>query len=90
VLHPSVPALVLVPLAPHTLGTRPVVLPRGSAVLVRLQHPGRLFVDGSAVGDLRPGDEVHAAAAPAETVLVRLEGTEPFFSRLREKLGWSG
>ncbi len=90
VLHPFVGALVLVPLAPHTLGTRPVVLPRGSEVVVRLQDPGRLFVDGSTVGDVRPGDEVRAAAAPAETVLARLEGTEPFFSRLREKLGWSG
>lgn len=90
VLCPSVPASLLVPLAPHQLGVRPVVLPRESEVAINVRFPGRLFVDGSSVGELGPGDEVRTREAPAGTVLVRLEGTESFFSRLRGKLGWSG
>lgn len=68
---------------------RPVVVPEGADVVVRARYPVRLLLDGEGAGDLRPGAVV-LRRAPAETVLVRLPGTEAFFARLRGKLGWSG
>lgn len=90
VVAPTAPVLLLVPLAPHRLGVRPVVVPDGAEVVVQARYPIRLLLDGEEAGDLGPGDAVRLRKAPAETVLLRLPGTEAFFARLRGKLGWSG
>lgn len=89
VLLPTVPATVLVPLASHRLGGRPLVLPEGRDVAVRARRPARIFLDGEPVHDLKGGDVVQVKPAPAATVLVRLAETGSFFARLRDKLGWS-
>jgi len=89
ILSPTVPGLLLVPLAPHRLGTRPVVVPEGAEIAVRVRYPARALLDGEAVGDLEPGAVIHVGVAPAGTLLVRLEETGSFFARLRDKLGWS-
>lgn len=89
ILSPGVPVLLLVPLAPHRLGARPVVVPEGAEIAVRARYPARALLDGEAVGDLEPGAVVRVGVAPAGTLLVRLEGTGSFFARLRDKLGWS-
>lgn len=88
VLLPTVPATVLVPLASHRLGGRPLVLPEGRDVAVRARCPARVFLDGAPVHDLKGGDVVQVKPAPAATVLVRLAETGSFFARLRDKLGW--
>lgn len=89
VLAPGVPGLLLVPLAPHRLGARPVVVPEGAEVVIRARCPARALLDGETVGNLERGEAIQASVAPAGTLLVRLEGTGPFFARLRDKLGWS-
>lgn len=90
VVAPTAPVFLLVPLAPHRLGVRPVVVPEGAEVVVRARYPVRILLDGEGGGELLPGEAVVLRRAPAETVLVRLPGTEAFFARLRGKLGWSG
>lgn len=90
VVAPTAPVFLLVPLAPHRLGVRPVVVPEGADVVVRARYPVRLLLDGEGAGDLRPGEAVVLRRAPAETVLLWIPGTEAFFARLRGKLGWSG
>ncbi|MCX7750251.1 MAG: NAD(+)/NADH kinase [Candidatus Bipolaricaulota bacterium] len=90
VVAPGASVFLLVPLAPHRLGLRPLVVPDGAEVVVRAPHATRLLLDGEVAGDLRPGEAAVVRRAPAETVLLRLPGTEPFFARLRDKLGWSG
>lgn len=88
ILSPTVSGLLLVPLAPHRLGARPVVVPEGAEIAVRARCPARVLLDGEAVGELEPGAVVRVGVAPAGTLLVRLEGTGSFFARLRDKLGW--
>ncbi len=90
VVAPTAPVLLLVPLAPHRLGVRPVVVPEGAEVVVRARYPVRILLDGDGAGGLGPGEAVVVRRAPAGTVLVRLPGTDAFFARLRGKLGWSG
>ncbi len=88
ILSPTVSGLLLVPLAPHRLGARPVVVPEGAEIAIRARCPARALLDGEAVGDLEPGAAIRVGVASAGTLLVRLAGTGSFFARLRGKLGW--
>lgn len=92
ILAPDLPALVLVPICPHSLTARPLVV--SDTQIVRIQvHPRSaeaiLAVDGVTVSDLEAGDEVVVTRAPFSARLVRLKQDE-FFRRLRTKLHWGG
>lgn len=89
VAAPGAQVVLLVALAPHQLGVRPLVLPAAVEVSVRARCPAQVLVDGDAVGSLAGGGSVWIGTAPAETVLVRLAETGSLFARLRDKLGWS-
>ena len=92
IVHPLVHALVLTPIAPHTLTNRPVVIP-GSAAIDVLAHssgsPDEIFVtyDGQSGYPLHEGDVVKVRISGQTLRLVR--ATERgYFELLREKLKW--
>ena len=66
VVEPSVDALILTPIAPHTLSNRPVVIPASATVRVKPTIGDRdgAFVtfDGQAGFELRAGDEITRGA----------------------------
>jgi len=88
VLCPSVSGLLLVPLAAHRLGARPLVVPMETRISIHLRRTARVLADGDAVRDVEPGTEVQVRSAQDPTLLVRLAGTGTFFARLQDKLGW--
>ncbi len=88
VLDPQVQALLLVPVAPHRLGARPVVLPADAHVTVHAQYPVTVMLDGDAAGEVQPGQALCLSLASAPTLLVDLLGEPSYFQRLRDKLGW--
>ncbi len=88
IVAPDVRALLIVPLAPHRLGLRPVVLAAETTVSVRACGPAQVLADGDPVRALAAGEVVRVSAAPAATALVRLAETGLLFPRLRDKLGW--
>ncbi len=94
VLSPRLEALVLTPLAPHTLTLRPLVLPVGGGLRLRIIETGggddgcHLSVDGQVSLEVRVGDEVVIEPSPhGFRHLTR--GPASFFATLREKFGWS-
>jgi len=91
IVQPNVDALVLTPIAPHTLTNRPIVIPSGSIVRVQplMQERDEVFVtvDGQVGFELHAGDEVKVCAAPAPLRLVR-PSTRSYFEVLRQKLKW--
>lgn len=92
VVVPTANMLLVTPVAPHTLGMRPLVLEGSAVVRVRAEdcHDDLwVTVDGQVDATLGRGEtlEVRAAAAPVR--LVRFGGST-FYSRLRGKLGWGG
>ena len=93
VVEPSVDALVLTPIAPHTLSNRPVVIPASATVRVKpvLGDRDEAFVtfDGQAGFDLRPGAEVIVCRAAQPMRLIR-PATRSYYEVLREKLNWGG
>lgn len=88
ILHPEVRALVYLPVNPHSLFNRAVVLPETARVTIRLPDAsGMLTCDGQRTTSLDPGTPVEIAA-PHGVDLVRFSGDQNFFSLLRQKIRW--
>jgi NAD+ kinase len=93
IVHPGVDALVLTPIAPHTLTNRPVVIPVSSTVVIHpLQNSDHqdVFVtfDGQVGHPLPPDHQVRITRATQSLRLVR-PTTRSYFEVLREKLKWA-
>jgi NAD+ kinase len=92
IVHPSVDALILTPIAPHTLTNRPVVIPGNAVVEIRAHEDAAaedIFVtyDGQSGYPLRKGDTVHVHKSARALRLVRAQA-RGYFEVLREKLKW--
>ena len=91
IIHPTVDALVITPIAPHTLTNRPVVLPGSAEVEVRMEADeaaADVFVtyDGQSGYPVRLGDVVRVRKADRPLRLVT--PARSYFEVLREKLKW--
>lgn len=89
IVHPSVRALLVVPICPHTLTQRPIVLPDEHEVELLLASDSEMFVtlDGQSGQPLECGDRVVVRRARASTVLVRAVPIT-YYEVLRSKLRW--
>ena len=94
IVVPSVDALVLTAICPHTLAVRPLVVPGGARITIRPLEPvpgpdSELLVsiDGQVAARIAPGQELHVARAAQPVLLARI-GEESFFGRLSHKLQW--
>jgi NAD+ kinase len=92
VVHPAMDAIVLTPIAPHTLTHRPIVIPAEREVRVKAA-PGNagaeIYVtfDGQHGFPLPEGAEISVTRAPQPIRLVRA-ATRSYFEVLRKKLKW--
>jgi len=93
IVQPSVDALVLTPIAPHTLTNRPIVIPGRSVVEVQpnMDERDEVFVtfDGQAGFQLNAGDRVTVRWSDRPLRLIR-PSTRSYFEVLRTKLKWGG
>jgi NAD+ kinase len=93
IVQPAVDAMLLTPIAPHTLANRPVVIPASSDVHVRpiMDERDEVLVtfDGQRGFALRPHDLVSIRRAARPLRLVR-SARRSYFDVLREKLKWGG
>lgn len=90
IVSPDVEAWVLVPICPHTLTARPLVIAQRQEVRVVLREQAEgalLTADGRVVGRLEVGDEVTFRKAAYRTRVVRLAAHD-YFKTLRRKLRW--
>lgn len=91
IVHPAVDALVLTPIAPHTLTNRPIVIPASSEVRVRpiMTKNDEVYVtfDGQSGFPLQEGDVVTVLRAPRPLRMVK-SAARSYFELLRGKLKW--
>jgi NAD+ kinase len=92
IVHPRVDALVLTPIAPHTLTHRPVVIPGSEVVEVRpIPDAGAddIYVtyDGQSGYPLQKGDSIRIRKHEVMLKLVKAPARS-YFEVLREKLKW--
>jgi NAD+ kinase len=91
IVEPGLDVLVVVPICPHTLSDRPVVVSRQSRISIRLHpRPGtraQVTCDGVVLGELQPGDELQILPSAASLTLLHPPGHD-YFRLLRGKLSW--
>jgi NAD+ kinase len=92
IVHPRVDALVITPIAPHTLTNRPVVIPGNEIIEIRPHletTDDEIFVtyDGQAGYPLQKGDVVKVRKSEWRLRLVKAPARS-YFEVLREKLKW--
>jgi NAD+ kinase len=91
IVSPNMDALILTPIAPHTLTNRPVVIPATSTVRVRpiMEERAEVFVtfDGQEALQLQSGDEVEVRRSDTPLRLIK-PSTRSYFEVLRTKLKW--
>jgi NAD+ kinase len=91
IVQPSVDALVLTPIAPHTLTNRPIVIPASWTVQIQpiMNARDEVYVsfDGQAGFELQAGDEITVRRALHPLRLIR-PTTRSYFEVLRAKLKW--
>ncbi|AZZ37651.1 NAD(+) kinase [Bdellovibrio sp. qaytius] len=87
-LHPEVKALVLTPVAPHSLTTRPLIFPDDKKIVMKLDQQtatAHLIIDGQKVLELSQDDEVTISRCEMDHIMIRRAGHN-FFELLKEKL----
>lgn len=94
VLMPSSQSLVVTPICPHALSSRPLVLKDSVrlAVSVDVREEGeaqKVFADGLEVRALSAGDVLEIVKSDDAVPLVELDNVNPY-EVLTRKLGWSG
>lgn len=92
ILSPSLNAISLVPMFPHTLSCRPLVVNGNSRIklLVSPTNGSTLEVscDGQVSLPVSPGDEIHIYQSPEQLQLIHPKNYN-YYNVLRGKLGWS-
>ena len=91
IVVPGVEAMVVTPIAAHTLAVRPLVVPATYRIVIE-PIPGwaddlLVSFDGQTGTTLAPGESVDLCRADHRVCLIRL-GEEGFFGRMRQKLHW--
>ncbi len=91
IISPQLDSVAIVPVCPHTLTDRPLVIPAGLAIEVTLLErddtKASITVDGHAVNEIRPDDKLIVSAADKRITLVHPPGFD-FYGILRSKLFW--
>ena len=91
ILHPALDALVLVPICPHTLSNRPIVIKGNSTIEVVVGTPeidhARLTCDGEIKCELVAGDRIIIHQKANKIRLIH-PSDHDHFSILRAKLNW--
>lgn len=87
VLYPGMDCISIVPICPHQLTQRPMVIPAASCLRVELKNDGYITIDGQRGLPVRSGDELHVShsALPLQVILPQ---DYSIFNVLRHKLSW--
>ncbi len=90
ILHPQVSGIALVPLCPHSLTNRPILVGDRNVIDVRIIRAtdSRVHFDGQVTFDLQQEDLVRIRRSEYSICLLHPPGYS-YFAMLREKLHWS-
>lgn len=91
IMHPKIDAIVIVPMYPHTLSSRPIVVGADSELKIVISHDMSIYplvsCDGQNHANCAPGDVIHIRRKPQRLHLLHpLEHN--FYAVCRDKLGW--
>ena len=91
IMHPTLDAMVLVPMFPHALSSRPIVVDGDSEIRVDILDRNRIHppvtCDGQVNMTARPGDSVYICKKPHRLTLLH-PVDHSFYASCRDKLRW--
>ncbi|MEI7515574.1 MAG: NAD kinase [Betaproteobacteria bacterium] len=89
-LHPSTPGWVLVPIAPHTLSNRPLVLSHGAEIAIEIVsgRDASANFDMQSLASLMHGDRIVVRRSEHQVRFLHPKGWT-YFDTLRQKLHWN-
>ncbi len=91
IIQPRLDAIVVVPICPHTLSDRPIVIPADQEIEVKLlpreDTKAEISVDGHTLGEFGPDDKLVIGEAEHRITLIHPPGYD-FYEILRSKLHW--
>ncbi|MCX5889010.1 MAG: NAD(+)/NADH kinase [Deltaproteobacteria bacterium] len=90
IAYPTLRHIILLPICPHTLSNRPIILPETVTVAVTLDEKVQdvyLTLDGQVGRELKPRDRLEVRSGPYNVRLVK-SPRRSHFEILRTKLGW--
>ncbi|NWN83047.1 MAG: NAD(+) kinase [Halomonas sp.] len=92
IMHPRLDVLTLVPMFPHTLSSRPIVVDAASEIRIHIGETNQTYphisCDGQTRAVAKPDDVLVIRRKPETVHLVHPVGHN-FYDVLRSKLGWS-
>jgi NAD+ kinase len=90
ILHPTLTGIALVPLCPHALTNRPIIVNDQADIELRITHADdpRVHFDGQVTLDLLRGDSVRLRRSEHTICFLHPPGYR-YFAMLRQKLQWS-
>jgi NAD+ kinase len=90
-MYPSMDAIVLVPLNPHSLSSRPIVVSGDSQIKLiigqRMSESLNVTCDGQDADIIRAGDEIHIKKKPTRLKIIH-PSDHNYYDTCRKKLGW--
>lgn len=91
ILHPKLDLMALVPVCPHTLSNRPIVIGGDAVVEIKLHGATetKIYADSHSWFDLGEHDQIVIRRHP-KTIRILHSVHHSYYRMLREKLGWSG
>jgi len=91
IIQPQLDAIVVVPICPHTLSDRPIVIPANQEIEVNLlsreDTMAEVSVDGHTLGEFAPDDKLLIRESAHRITLIHPPGYD-FYEILRSKLHW--
>lgn len=89
-LHPSLAGWILVPIAPHNLSNRPIVLPDSGEIVIEIlsDRDSSVNFDMQSLANLQPSDRIVVKRAPHAAKFLHPVGWN-YFDSLRHKLHWN-
>ncbi|KAF4520378.1 hypothetical protein B566_EDAN012883 [Ephemera danica] len=93
-IHPSVPAIMVTPICPHSLSFRPIVVPAGVELKIMLNNDARstscVSFDGRYQQELRQGDSLRVTTSvyPVPSICAQ-DQISDWFDSLAECLHWN-
>lgn len=94
IVHPGMDALIVTPICPMSLSSRPIVLPPGCVIsvwpLADPEHTTKLWSDGVMATSIWPGQRVDIRTAPYWAQFIILSEAHSYYRTLRTKLHWAG
>ncbi len=92
IVHPSVATSLIVPICPHTLSNRPIVVDEKCRIEIVYSRQNELngiaSIDGQLESEVIPGDRIIIQRSDTPLTLIQPKSYS-FFKVLRQKLNWS-